>query len=581
MTLRRCFRTLASAMSLRAKLTVAFALFAAAPLVAALWPVSRSLSEALDSEYRSRLDQAAQAVEGEYRRLSTGAAAAALEAARSPEVDALARDRELPGFDPAEAAGRAPSWMQARGLDVLAVSDDQGVVLSSGHLPGRAGDADPDLRALFAAAPAGTPLPQPVARATAEGVETGLAAVAWEQVPGAEPPLRVTAGLLLGPRFAERLAALTGGEVVVRAPGSSRPLARAAPQRRARELAGRIIGATQARTREIPIPSAAARFATIEVTLPASGLARAQATVTLALLGALAAAAIAATLVGHLLARRVTRPLEALREGARRVAAGELGTSVETRASGEVKDLVDAFNRMTADLAATTARAASAERVAAWREVARRLAHEVKNPLTPVAMSVETLREAWSRRMPDFGEIFDEGTRAISEEVRRLARIVDEFGRFARLPAPDPHPVAAEDLLAAALALYPEDQGGARLERAIEPGLPMVCVDHDQLLQVLHNLVRNGLEAVGGRGTVHVSARRDGDGLAISVSDDGPGIRQEDLPRVFEPYFTTKETGTGLGLAVAQRIVEEHGGRIEVTSRLGKGATFTLRLPPA
>ena len=261
------------------------------------------------------------------------------------------------------------------------------------------------------------------------------------------------------------------------------------------------------------------------------------------------------------------------------MAAGELGTRVETRASGEVKDLVDAFNRMTADLAATTARAASAERVAAWREVARRLAHEVKNPLTPVAMSVETLRDAWSRSRPDFGEIFDEGTRAIGEEVRRLARIVDEFGRFARLPAPDPHPIAVEELVGAALALYPEAQGSARLEREIEAGLPTVRVDRDQLLQVLHNLVRNGLEAIGGRGTVRVSARREGDGVAIAVSDDGPGIHREDLSRVFEPYFTTKEAGTGLGLAVAQRIVEEHGGRIEVTSSPGHGATFTVRLP--
>ncbi len=568
-------------MTLRAKLTLAFALFAAAPLVAALWPVSRSLSEALDVEYRARLDQAARAVEGEYRRLASDAAAAAREAARSPEVDALARDRGQPGFDPAEAAGRAASWMQARSLDVLAVADAEGVVLSSGHLPGRAGDADPDLRALFAAAPAGRPSPRPVARATAAGVDVELAAVAWEPVPGADPPLRVAAGIALGARFAERLAALTGGEVAVAAQGSSRPFAHAAPGRSARELAGRFIGATRARTREIPIPSAAARLATIEVTLPASGLARAQATAALALLAALAFAAVAATVVGHLLARIVTRPLEALREGALRVAAGELGTRVEARASGEVKDLVEAFNRMTADLAATTARAASAERVAAWREVARRLAHEVKNPLTPVAMSVETLRDAWSRRRPDFAEIFDEGTRAIGEEVRRLARIVDEFGRFARLPAPDPRPVPAEELVGAALALYPEAQGGARIERDVEPGLPMVSADRDQLLQVLHNLVRNGLEAVGGRGTVRVSARRDGDGVAIVVSDDGPGIRQEDLPRVFEPYFTTKDGGTGLGLAVAARIVEEHRGRIDVASPPGGGATFTVRLPAA
>ncbi len=568
-------------MSLRVKLTIAFALFAAAPVIAALWPVSRALSEALDAEYGARLDQAARAVEGEYRRVLADAAAAAREAARSPEVESLARDRTQPGFDQAEAATRAAGWMQARGLDVLAVSDAEGVVLSSGHLPGRAGDADPDLRTLFAGTPAGRAVPRAVAHAMPEGVEAGLAAIAWEPVPGADPPLLVTAGLALGPRFADRLAALTGGEVEVRAPGSSRPLARATPYGRAGELAGRLIGATRARTREILIPSIGAPVAAIEVTLPASGLARAQAVVARASLVSLAVAVLAATLVGHLLARRVTRPVEALRDGALRVARGELGTRVEVRAAGEVKDLVEAFNGMTADLAATTARAALAERVAAWREVARRLAHEVKNPLTPVAMSVETLRDAWSRQRPDFGEIFDEGTRAIGEEVRRLARIVDEFGRFARLPAPEPRPVTPEDLVGAALALYPEAQGGVRLEREIEPGLPAVNVDRDQLLQVLHNLIRNGLEAVGTRGTVRVSARRDGRELALAVSDDGPGIPREDLPRLFEPYFTTKEAGTGLGLAITDRIVKEHGGRIEVASLPGQGTTFTLRLPLA
>jgi signal transduction histidine kinase len=567
-------------LSLRAKLTIAFTLFAAAPVIAALWPASRALSEALDAEYGTRLDQAARAVEGEYQRLAADAAVAAREVAHSPEVEALARDRAQPAFDEAEVATRATGWMQARGLDVLAVSDAEGVVLSSGHLPGRAGDADPDLRALFAGAPAGWAVPRSVARALPEGVETGLAAIAWEPVPGAAPPLRVTAGLALGPRFAERLAALTGGAVEVRAPGSSRPLARAVPYGWVRELAGRLIGATRARTREIAIPSAGSPFAAIEITLPASGLARAQATVARTLLLALAVAVLASTLVGHLLARRITRPLEALRDGALRVAGGQLGTRVEVRATGEVKDLVDAFNGMTADLAATTSRAALAERVAAWREVARRLAHEVKNPLTPVAMSVETLRDAWALQRPDFGEIFDEGTRAIGEEVRRLARIVDEFSRFARLPAPDPRPVAPEELLGAVLALYPEARGGVRLEREIEPGLPMLSVDRDQILQVLHNLVRNGLEAVGAQGTVRVSARRDGSELAISVSDDGPGIPPDDLPRLFEPYFTTKQAGTGLGLAIAERIVEEHGGRIDVASRPGRGATFTLWLPP-
>ena len=570
-------------LSLRARLTLAFALFAALPVTAALWPVSRTLSEALEAEYRARLDQAARAVEGEYRRVAGAAAAAAREVARSSEVDALARDRSLAGSDPADTAARATPWMQARGLDVLVVADTGNVVLTSGHLPGRAGDVDPDLLALVETTPAGRAVPREMARATPDGVEPALMAVAWSPVAGAEPPLRVAAGLALGPRFAERLAALTGGDVVVRAGAAHAPPVTAAAQRAragTHELAARLFGFTRSRTREVPIPSAAAPLAAIEITLPATGLARAQATVALALLTALAIAVLAATLAGHAVARRVTRPVEALRAGALRVAGGELGTRVEVTVRGELKDLVDAFNAMTADLARTTERAAAAERVAAWQEVARRLAHEVKNPLTPVAMSVETLRDAWSRRHPDFDEIFQEGTSAIAEEVRRLARIVDEFGRFARLPAPEPVPVSAEELLSSVLSLYPEHRGEVAVEREIEPGLPAMRADRDQIVQVLHNLVKNALEAVGPRGRVRVRASRDGEEIAVSVSDDGPGVRPEDMDRLFEPYFTTKGGGgTGLGLAIAQRIVREHGGRIDVDSRPGAGATFTVRLP--
>jgi signal transduction histidine kinase len=572
-------------MTLRTKLTIAFTLFAALPALGMLWPVSHALSRALEAEYDARLGQAARAVEGEYGRLTAEVVAATRDLAHSPELEALARDRSEPGFEAAEVSGRAAPWMRARGLDVLAVASADGVVLSSGHLPGRAGDADPELRALFAATGPGRAVPRVITRAGPEGVEPVLASIAWEEVPGASPPLRVISGLALDAQFAARLAALTGGDVEVLAPERTQPLAQSYRRGRAGELAGRLIEATRARTREIPLVAGGqggpgAPNGTIAVTLPVAGLAWAQATVTLTLLVALVIAVAAAWLVGGWVARRITRPVEALRAGALRVAGGELDARVEAQAAGEVADLVTAFNRMTSDLAATTARAAAAERVAAWREVARRLAHEVKNPLTPVAMSVDTLRDAWARQRPDFGEIFDEGTRAISEEVRRLVRIVDEFGRFARLPAPERRPVSGGELLSATLALYPEASGDLRVLRDVPPELPVVEADPDQIQQVLHNLIRNGIEAVGGRGTIRIAAERPaGGGMSVTVSDDGPGIRPEDLARIFEPYFTTKAAGTGLGLAIAERIVKEHGGRLEARSEPGHGATFTLWLP--
>jgi len=560
-------------MTLRAKLTLAFALFGAIPMAAALLPLTRALSGALGAEYDGRAGAAALAVDAELERLGARAVEAAREVAAGEELAALARDLRDGLFEPSEAAGRAAGWLAARDLDALAVVDRGGLVLTSGHLPGRAGDRDPSLGDLLAAPP-GQAAPRLLQRAGAGGVEEQLVLAAWEP---AGDSLRVAAGVAVGARFAERVAELTGGAVTVRLAGGT-PVASAGAPEASGGLARRL-GAPSARVREVALPRSGPPVAIVAVSLPVSGLARALLHTTLTFLAGLALAVGSAWLGGHLLATRITRPLEALRRGAAEVASGNLAARVDTPASGEVAELVAAFNGMTSDLARVTARAAAAERVAAWREVARRLAHEVKNPLTPVAMSVATLREAHARRSPQFDEIFEEATGAIGEEVRRLARIVDEFGRFARLPAPEPALLEGGELVGAFLALYPAGPPGVALVREVAAGLPAVRADRDQILQVLHNLLRNAFEAVGHGGTVRVAARGDGAELVVAVSDDGPGIAAGDLPRIFEPYFSTKQAGTGLGLAISERIVREHGGRLGVRSEPGRGTTFELSLP--
>jgi two-component system nitrogen regulation sensor histidine kinase NtrY len=571
--------------TLRAKLALAFALFAAVPLAAALWPVSSVLSRALEAEHAARLDAATRAVEGELARLGDASAAALADLARSDEAEALARDHAAGIAGPAEEADRAAAWAAARGLDVLSVAEPDGRVLSSAHLPGRAGDLDPELRELFSAAAPGQAVPRLVSRAGPDGVAPVVALVSWSPVAAEKPAIRVAGGMAVGPELAARLAALTGGAIDIRDPGGA-PLAEAAAPaaedgsawRRIAARLGRVAGGA---SRAIPLGPPGSPVARIEVSLASEGLARARALVLLAFLAALAAGSAGGAVAGRFLASRVTRPVEALQRAAARVAAGDLEARVGVAAAGEVGELVRAFDAMTADLARSRARLAQAERIAAWREVARRLAHEIKNPLTPIAMSVETLREAHERRRGDFGEIFDEGTRAIGEEVRRLKRIVDEFSRFARLPAPERAPAAPEDLVAAVLALFPEPPPGVSIARDVEGGLPPVLADRDQILQLLLNLVRNAMDAMPGGGRLGVSARRADGGVAFAVSDSGPGIRADDLARVFEPYFTTKEGGTGLGLAIAHRIAEEHGGKLEAASSPGKGATFTLLLPIA
>ena len=570
-------------MRLRAQLAALLTLFAVVPLAAALVPVARALSRALASEHAARLDAAARALNGELSRLSLEASSRVGELARSPEAEAFARDLASGALPPADAAARGAEWMAARGLDVLAVASPDGLVVTSGHLPGRAGDVNPQLREALAA-PSGGAAPRVVTRSGVSGPAPALALVAWAAMPGDEP-LRLAGGLALDEDRARRLAELTGGEISIRGPGGAVLAQAAAPASAGAPLLVRLgtrlgVGLAGAR-RVLPLGAPAEAAGQVEVSVASEGLARAAGTVLVAFLAALVTGAVGAVVAGRLVASRVTRPVEALREAAARVAAGDLTARVEARAGGEVGELVRAFNGMTQDLAQGRLQLAQAERVAAWREVARRLAHEIKNPLTPIAMSVETLRDARAAGRADFPEIFDEGTRAIGEEVRRLKRIVDEFSRFARLPAPERTPLSPDELLDALLALYPATPPGVSVERLVEPGLPAVSADRDQVLQLLLNLFRNALDAMPQGGALRLAARADGPGVALSVEDTGCGVAADDLPHVFEPYFTRKDGGTGLGLAIAHRIAEEHGGRLTVASRAGQGATFTLWLPAA
>jgi nitrogen fixation/metabolism regulation signal transduction histidine kinase len=565
-------------LGLRTRLSLWFALFAALPLLLVFVPVSLVLRQSLERDHAARLEAAARAAEGELLRLSAAAADGVRDLAARPEAAALARDLADGVASPPEAAAKVAEWGAARGLDVLSLVEPDGRVAASAHLPGRAGDVDPALARLLAATE-GRVTAVALERTGGAELERTLALAAWSRVGGG--PLRLAGGVALGVGPAGRLAALTGasvtlrdegGEVLATSPGPGDAAERAG-------LAGRLAGTLAGTTRRVVIGPPGAPAGTVELHLASAGLVRAWLAVLGAFLGLLLAAAVAAALLGRRLASRETAPLEALQAAAARVAAGDLEARVGVSADGEVGALVEAFDAMTGDLRRSQARLAASERVAAWREVARALAHELKNPLTPIAMSVELLRDARGR--PDFDEILDESTRAIGEEVRRLRRIVDEFSRFARLPAPALAPLPAGELAQALLALYPAPPPGVTLVPAVAGGLPVVRADRDQLLQVLHNLVKNAFEAMGGGGTLRLAARREADEVVFEVADTGPGIPAELLPRVFEPYLTTKAGGTGLGLAIAERIVQEHGGRLEVASPPGQGATFTVRLPVA
>src|SRR3989441_1846055 len=223
-----------------------------------------------------------------------------------------------------------------------------------------------------------------------------------------------------------------------------------------------------------------------------------------------------------------------------------------------------------------------AQKIAAWREVARRLAHEIKNPLTPIQLSAERIRKKYAEKGRDLDEIVEEGTAAIVSEVATLKNLVDEFTRFARLPAPNPVATSLQDVVAASLSLYNGVHSRVTITPICDPDLPRVLLDPDQMRRVLVNLLDNAVEAMGGQGTVTIEARRDPSGtVRLEVADDGPGIREEDRDRLFLPYFSTKKKGTGLGLAIVHRIVSDHHGRIHVEHNKPRGARFVIELPAA
>jgi two-component system, NtrC family, nitrogen regulation sensor histidine kinase NtrY len=302
------------------------------------------------------------------------------------------------------------------------------------------------------------------------------------------------------------------------------------------------------------------------------------------LVAALVAAGIA-FLAAILLARSVSRPLADLAQEAGKVAAGE-ARPLAVKGSGEVRDLVGAFDRMIQDLAVTRRRLAAASRVAAWREVARRVAHEVKNPLAPIRAAVETLRRLRAREDPRFDEYFDEATRTVLDEVHRISNIVTEFTRFARLPQPRPTDLDAEEVAKHVLGVHKaaaEASGNVALVHQAKRRAPTIRADRDQVIQVLTNLVQNALDAVKGKPnpTVTVTTDTDGHYVTFSVADNGSGIAPEIAARLFEPYATNKPNGTGLGLAIAQRIAIEHNGELSYVGLGdgGRGAVFRLLLP--
>jgi len=283
-------------------------------------------------------------------------------------------------------------------------------------------------------------------------------------------------------------------------------------------------------------------------------------------------------------AARVTRPVQKLAQGAREVSEGNWGTRVSVRGGGDIGRLAAAFNRMTTQLTEQREQLVQAERVAAWRELARRLAHELKNPLFPLQTTVENLQRAKQHNPDQFEEVFRESTGILLSEIENLKGIVGRFSDFARMPQPELGPVSLNDVVRGVVKLF-EAQFGAvgrppiTSELHLEENLPVIQADAALLRRALENLILNAMDAMPAGGVLMLRTSHADGGVDLEISDTGSGLTPEECERLFTPYYTTKHHGTGLGLAIVQSVVSDHGGRITVESETGVGTSFHIRLP--
>ncbi len=309
-----------------------------------------------------------------------------------------------------------------------------------------------------------------------------------------------------------------------------------------------------------------------------------------ALLGVIVALTLALSLV---LSRRVTKRVAALAVATEKVGAGDLSVSVPTDAQDEIGELSRAFNEMVSDLRDSRQRIEYLQRIGAWQDFARRLAHEIKNPLTPIQLAAQELEGSYAGDDPAYGAKLAEATSIIEEEVATLRALVGEFSSFAKLPRARLAPADFGDFLHDVERAVPgilsdtrltADAPEVRVRFEVPTDSMPVRIDAMMLKRCVDNLVRNAVESLvisppKGGGRVVIRASRSGAGVRVDVRDNGSGVRESDRERVFDPYFTTKREGTGLGLAIVKKVVLEHGGTIECRAAADGGARFTIRLP--
>jgi signal transduction histidine kinase len=566
-------------MKLRGRFTLTLALAALVPISVAAFVTRQVIADTYRSEYTETRRTAQEQIEREIVRVSSqvSEATASLASQQHPFVGGILRELVIKSTLDLGALKKLREQggpvMRGLSLDVLTVTGPDDAVLISPHFRAATGEPMPSVRQRATATQGKTYFARDKIM-TGPSIETVLVAEAAQISRDQGYTVSVWAGRKITDdmlatvrrpgRVDARIVSPTGEILLPAATKDWNALAQDAPIKK--PLAGPD-GAPVAFV-EIAVSDGNLDAVLRKLTITSAGLA-------LAALGAV-------VLIGLLVARRMARDLDLLVEGSLAASRGDLDHRVPVRSRDEVGAVAAAFNFMMEDLRTSKDRLVIAERIAAWQDIARRLAHEIKNPLTPIQMAMDTLRKTWKKEHPRFGEILEESTATVLEEADRLKHIVTEFSDFARMPKPNFARLDLNEVIRSSMSLY---QGAVPVEPHLAEKLPQLDADKGQMTQVILNLVENSRDAIGmrtnGKITVTTKLGEAGDRAVLVVEDNGPGVPRDVKDKVFTPYFTTKHAkgGTGLGLAIVHRIVSDHGGRIVLTDVQGGGARFTIELP--
>jgi len=557
--------------SFRTKIILATTFTLIVTVWAVAWAASAAITRTFEKRDARRTDALVSQVRREFARRGDEIARRVEGIANSEDLQRIAATLGGPSADTAQYVSDAGGFAREQALDFLEIVGPDGSIISSAQWPARFGYKEPWL------AQVQDWKPQP-AFLKKEDLEDGTTALGLEAVRSV--PTTTGAVYIAGGQRLDTQAALDslpradgmdlcldrGNDIVGNCAGNRQA---AAPDRSVTSIP--LVGRDNALMAKLLVVSSRADLLSLKSFIRKTAL----------------LAGFGGVLLGLVLswwaASRVTRPLQSLAGSVRQVASGDWDVRAPIQSRDEVGQLAKDFNTMTRQLVEQKQRIIQTERVAAWRELARRLAHELKNPLFPLQITVENLQRVRERSPEEFEEVFRESTATLLSELDNLKAIIGRFSDFAKMPAPQLETVDVNEvardvvrLFAAQFIAPGRPPIAARLD--LEENLPKVDADPEQLRRALRNLILNAMDAMPNGGDLIVRTRAVDGRVAIEVSDTGEGLTQEECERLFTPYYTTKRHGTGLGLAIVQSVVADHHGSIAVNSEPGKGASFRIEL---